>query len=250
MTDFDKKWFLNIKKVDSPKATIICLPCGGGSAAFFWNWKTIPLEVNIWALKLPGRDNRITEAAITSANEVVSHILQALPTHFDHPIIFYGHSMGAGIAFEMILALQAQKRQLPSLLIASGREPPHCEYRFTVQHLNDDALLQYIQKLGGVSQKIPTNPEFLQQYLPKIRADYQLNSDLPRREIIKLPLSIAIINGDTDPLIRADKLAHWEEYTELSFESIFLAGDHFFMETNPEYFISRISKMVTTILGC
>lgn len=236
----DKKWFLNIKKVAHPHATLICFPYGGGSASFFWNWQTIPLDIDIWALKLPGRDNRITEAAITSSSELITHILNAFPQVFENDFILYGHSMGAGIAFETILALQNQQRQLPALLIASGREPPHCEYRFHVNHMDDEELLQYIQKLGGVGQKIPHNKEFLQHYIPKVRSDYVLNSNLPRHNIIQLPMPIATINGHQDPLLRMETLALWKEYSSQTYENDILEGNHFFMESNPELFLDKV----------
>lgn len=243
----NKTWFLNIKSSPHAKATVLCLPCGGGSAASFWGWQSIPLDVNIWALKLPGRDNRISDEFITSSTELVSAIIAALPETFAHPYILYGHSMGAGLAFELLLALQKQRREVPVLFIAAGREPPDCEYRFNVNHLSDDDLINYVQSLGGVQQKIPTDSQFLPQYLAKIRADYQLNANIPIREPLLLPLSIAIVNGEADPLIHMEKLNGWSHYSTQPLKHYLLPGDHFFMNNNTA-FLDIISDLLAECL--
>lgn len=244
---FDKKWFLNIKSVDNARATVLCFPCGGGSASSFWPWQSIPFDANVWGLKLPGRDSRIAETSITSPAELVNHIITAFPDTFRTPLVFYGHSMGAGIAFEIIHELQKQQRALPELFIASGREPPHVDYRFSVNHLNDDELLDYVKKLGGVSGDLPTSRDFLNHYLPKIRADYQLNGNIPKRAAVKLPLPIAIVNGDEDPLLRTAILPQWEQHTAHPLTSGFLPGDHFFMERNFPVFLEKIAEYLTLI---
>ncbi len=248
LAKLDSTWFLNIKSHPESRATLICFPHGGGSASVFWPWQAIPLELDIWALKLPGRDKRIAETPITSPTELVNLILEALPKSFSKPFIFYGHSMGAGIAFELILELQKQKRRLPSLYIASGREPPHYKYRHSVNNLDDDELIHYVKSLGSAPDNLPTNTDFLKLYLPKIRADYILNANIPQRNPITLPIPIAIINGKEDRLLEMKNLQDWSLYSSYPVHSSFLSGNHFFIENNFSEFSTVFCQLCCTIL--
>lgn len=117
---FDRNWFMPIRNEKVASINIVCFPWGGGGASVFWPWKKIDYDANIWALKLPGRESRIAESLITSASKLVDYIIDALPPSFRKPCIFYGHSMGAGIAMQTINTLYKMKRTLPKMLIASG----------------------------------------------------------------------------------------------------------------------------------
>lgn len=245
---FDKNWFMAIRYNENAHLNIVCFPYGGGGSCAFWSWKRLSLNANIWALKLPGRENRIAERPIISAVELVDHIIEAFPTTFTTPFIFYGHSMGAGLAFQTIVELKKRKKQLPMLLIASGREPPHCKPLNPVSHLDDAALIQYMQKLGGITNEIPKNDDFLKQYLPKIRADYQLNSTILQKKPEPLPIFIFIANGQNDPVVRAEILNEWAKYTKYSLNSLTLPGGHFFMDDYFDIFILEVEKQIFTCL--
>ncbi|OGV25300.1 MAG: hypothetical protein A3F18_07020 [Legionellales bacterium RIFCSPHIGHO2_12_FULL_37_14] len=241
---FDKNWFMSIRTSTAAEVNLICFPCGGGGASTFCSWQSLAAKVNIWALKLPGRESRMTEAPLTSATTLIKYIIDALSPTLTMPFIFYGHSMGAGLAFQVILQLQKSKQSLPKLLIASGREPPHCNYSHSVSHLEDHALIAYLQELGGISGTIPNDKIFIKQYLTKIRADYQLNSSIPNVTPMPLPIMISIINGYDDPLVKAEKLPQWAKHTNYSLHSRMLPGGHFFIN---EYFSDFINEVAISI---
>ncbi len=244
-TSFDQTWLMPIRKIENARLVIVCFPYGGGSASKFWAWKNLSIKADIWALKLPGRESRISEPLVTSANEVVDNIIKALPSCIKTPFVFYGHSMGAGLAFQTMLELQRQKKTLPKLFIASGREPPHFKTSNIESQLNDENLVRYIQQLGGVAGKIPRNEEFIRQYIPKIRADYILNHDIPIKRSLPLPVHINIINGKEDILVRTELLHQWAKHTKYPLTSVTLPGGHFFIEEFFDKFIYEIEKQIS-----
>lgn len=245
--NFDTNWFMPIRNEKAASVNIVCFPWGGGGASAFWSWKKIDGNVNIWALKLPGRESRIAESLITSASKLVDYIIEALPSSFRKPYIFYGHSMGAGIAMQTINTLYKMKRTLPKMLIASGRMAPHHTLGNPTIHLNDGSLIEYLQKLGGLKKTFLKNENFLKQYIPKIRSDYKLNSTIESKSLIKLPLAISIINGRNDPLIEIDELNSWEEYTQYPLSSHILPGNHFFIEKFFSKFMEKIHLEIQLI---
>jgi surfactin synthase thioesterase subunit len=239
-TNFDKKWFMAINKVDNPSRNIICFPWGGGGASAFLPWRKLACPANVWALKLPGREGRIDEPVITHANELVEQIIKALPSTLSIPYVFYGHSMGAGLAMQTIIELQKKSISLPQLLIASGRMPPNYPSLNPVKNLSDKALLNYLQALGSLNQGIPLIDDFLKQYIPKIRADYHLNSTIPCYQDKPLPVRISIINGENDSLISLKNLSDWQKHTTYPIHSEVVPGGHFFMNENFTHFMEFV----------
>ena len=199
-----------------------------GSASKFWLWKKLQVQADIWALKLLGRDNRISEPLVTSSADLVDSIIKVLPPDSKIPFIFYGHSMGAGLSFQTILQLQKQRKLMPELLIASGREAPHLKFHGIKIQLSDENIVKYIQELGNRSGKISKNEEFIKQYIPKIKADYILSHDIPVEEPTPLSLHIYIINGGEDPLVRKELLSEWQKHTLYPITSTISPGGHFF----------------------
>lgn len=244
-SEFDKNWFMSIRQHPKAKFDLVCFPCGGGAASSFWSWKTLSLNANIWALKLPGREARSHESPIHDATELIPQILEALP-NCTKPFIFYGHSMGAGLAFLSILALQKNNRTLPKLFIAAGREPAHFSYPNPIENLESEDLINYLLNLGGIHQEIPRHEDFLRQYLLKIKSDYRLNSSIPKQDPNPLPLSIYVINGESDPLINLTRMQEWSEYTTEPIHIDILPGRHFFMEENKPLFKEKIQSALET----
>lgn len=243
---FDKKWFSEILKTENAKLNIICFPFGGGNASAFFFMKTLDLPVNIYALRLPGRESRYLESPIKQSADLIDKLINLIPI-INLPLVFYGHSMGAGLAFQVAVELQKRQQSLPKLVIASGREPPHYLPGNPTINLSDNELIDYLEKLGGVPGEIPKDSEFLQQYIPKIRADYELNSSILAKKPEPMPFSICIMNGENDKLINAKLLLEWKLHTQHLFSSIKFAGDHFFMYANKDSFMNEVKRQIEKV---
>jgi surfactin synthase thioesterase subunit len=231
----DKRWFLPIRYSPYHSHQLICFPCGGRNGSSFWSWQNLRANVNIWALRLPGKENHFIKEMLISAQELMPYILDALNSTLELPYIFYGHSMGAGLAFQTMVELQKNNKPLPLLLMASGRQPPHYPYEVKVSHLSDEKFIEYLKQLGSLSEDLAKNTAFLDYYLPKIRKDYELNNSIPCQPPNPLAVPIVIINGEEDPLINFTHLEEWDQHTLYPLRSFIVSGGHFFMDNNPEF---------------
>ncbi|HYO99017.1 MAG TPA: thioesterase domain-containing protein, partial [Pyrinomonadaceae bacterium] len=61
----------------------------------------LPSGIEISAAHLPGRGKRMREAPYTALAPLVQATGEAILPHLDRPFAFFGHSMGAMIAFEL-----------------------------------------------------------------------------------------------------------------------------------------------------
>src|SRR6202521_4801574 len=104
---------------------LFCFPYAGGSASAFRSWHlALPREVEVCGVQLPGRANRLLEPAFTCIPDLLEELAPALLAVADRPFAFFGHSMGAIVAFELSRWLQRHKEVMPKHLFVSGRRAP------------------------------------------------------------------------------------------------------------------------------
>ncbi|WP_352775420.1 alpha/beta fold hydrolase [Mesorhizobium sp. M0768] len=97
------------------------LPSRGGSVQSFRNWPDyLPDDVELICLDLPGRGKRTAEAAIRSMDALVTLVIEALQAYSDRPFVFFGHSAGALVAYEIARSLEKAGRPSPFHVIVSA----------------------------------------------------------------------------------------------------------------------------------
>ncbi|CAN0038516.1 unnamed protein product [Choristocarpus tenellus] len=128
------KWIVCRKPRPHATMRLFCMAWAGGNSTAFGKWKGIlPESLEVNAIELPGRISRAKERCLTSMAEIVLGIAQALTSLelLDKPYAFFGHSMGALVAFELALKLVADGEPTPAHLIVSGCRPPNVSYSWS-----------------------------------------------------------------------------------------------------------------------
>src|SRR4051812_48675230 len=112
------RWFVHSHRsggANAPlRARLLCFPHAGASASAYRAWTDqVPPWLDVWSLQLPGRGARFTEPAFERLLPLVASIADAFGKSDDLPFAFFGHSMGALLAFETARRLRAEKRDCP-----------------------------------------------------------------------------------------------------------------------------------------
>src|SRR6185436_18636157 len=95
-------WLAYRKLNPGARLRLFCFPYAGGGSSVFYKWSEIlPPSVEVCPILLPGREHRFKEPLFTRLPELVRAIRQALESYLDKPFVFYGHSMGGLMGFEM-----------------------------------------------------------------------------------------------------------------------------------------------------
>ena len=101
----------------------------------------------------------------------MDEVAHALKDYQHRELIFFGHSMGAKVAFEVAAALHNK----PKLLIVSCSPPPDrfSGHRPPPHNYSDAVLSEYLDSLGGTVADLLENTEIMELVLPIICADFQ-----------------------------------------------------------------------------
>jgi medium-chain acyl-[acyl-carrier-protein] hydrolase len=213
------------------KINLFCISYAGSSALTYLKWKQyLEPEIELYPLELAGRGNRTRDGFYKDFNAALDDLYHLVKKRIDDtPYAFYGHSMGAILAYEMVCRLRREgHRELVHLFI-SGRKAPH--YPTTdnyTYNLPDNEFQKAIMNLGGTDRAVFSNPELLEIFLPVLRADYKILATYQYQELsIPLDCNITVFNGDDD--LTNDEIQQWKPYTKGKFGVYTFSGGHFFI---------------------
>lgn len=208
---------------------LICFHFAGGSAEYFLPWRDyIDDYTAVYAVQLPGRGHRLTEKLKTCLHQCADEVVKSLSFLPHRPTFFFGHSMGAALAFETALRWEQQGRKLAHFF-ASGRLPPH-KSRGTDYHLqSDEALINKIMGLGATSSSVFDNPALRSLMMPIIRADFQAIENYQRATLPTLSCSLSALLGEGDTEVTESEINEWALATTGKFEFCQFSGGHFYI---------------------
>src|ERR1700723_3234280 len=88
------RWVISPRRNRRSSWRLFCFPYAGGGGFMFRDWcEFLPEFVDVVAVQLPGRENRILEAPFDRISLLVEELYAALQFYFDMPFMFFGHSM-------------------------------------------------------------------------------------------------------------------------------------------------------------
>jgi surfactin synthase thioesterase subunit len=148
----------------------------------------------------------------------------------DLPFAFYGHSLGAVVAFECVRELRRRHQPLPIYLAVGGSRAPGLADRTPkIARLAEPELIAALRRYKGTPEEVFENRELLDLMLPMIRADFAMAEDYARDDGEPLPIPLRSFAGADDATVGAADVAAWSVESTFPLPSIVLPGGHFFM---------------------
>ncbi len=231
----------------SPVVRLVCFPFAGGSASTYRGWENLlPESVEIHVVDLPGRIPRLADAPRASLASLADDCAAALAaTVAGKPFAFFGHSMGAVVAFETALRL-AERGLPPAHFIASARQSPALPWRRPKIHALPDAEFNAaIARLGGTSRIVLADPEMMQIVMPSLRADFTAIETYQYRAETRLACNVTVIGGVEDPDVGMDDLMAWQDVTSGMALVEQKSGGHFYIDQHA----AAVTRQIVTDLS-
>jgi medium-chain acyl-[acyl-carrier-protein] hydrolase len=237
----------------NPEASLrlFCFPYAGGAAYIFRNWADhLPTDIEVCPVQLPGRGARMREDPFVRFPRLITALCQELLPYLDKPFVFFGHSLGALISFELARKLSQDYQLEPLHLFVSGRRAPQLEDTSpNTYDLPDEEFVKELRRLNGTPAEVLDQPELLQLILPSLRADFELCETYEHKTTTPLKCSITALGGIFDEDVPRDRLEPWREHTSASFSLKMLPGDHFFIHSAESMLFQILTPELEAVLS-
>jgi surfactin synthase thioesterase subunit len=222
--------------VDPPPAPgtaprVFCFHHAGGTASVFTGWqREAGRAVSVHPVQLPGRERRLHDEYPDDMAALVADLDAELSPWLEAPHVFYGHSMGALVAFALTRHRFSRGARLPEALVTGAfgdpAAPPPLE---AVPSMSDDDLLDLLIGLGGMSDVVRRYPRWAGPALALIRADLALCTSFQAGPGVPMPVPLHAFAGAEDPLLDSTSIEAWGAHTSAGFTAEVVPGGHFFL---------------------
>ncbi|MFJ8228415.1 thioesterase II family protein [Streptomyces sp. NPDC094448] len=235
-------WIRRYHPAPDARTRLVCLPHAGGSASYFVPVsRALAPQVEVLAVQYPGRQDRMSEPGIPTIEELADAVTREVLPWADRPLALFGHSMGASLAYEVGLRLEAAG-VAPTGVFVSGRRAPSRFRAETVHERGDDALVAEIKALAGTNSSLLGDEDVLRMILPAIRNDYkaaEVYNPGPGRE---LTCPVTALIGDSDPKATVADARAWETHTTGAFDYRVFPGGHFYLNDCVPQILAMITE--------
>ncbi len=244
-------WFPTLSYRSKSTLRLFCLPYAGGSAMLFRTWtKYLPQEIEVCPIQLPGRGGRILEPSIKQFPSLINEISKAIIPYLDRCFVFFGHSLGSLIAFEVAHQLRYEHVMQPAHLIFSGCAAPcSITQKKTLSTLSDEEIIHELRQLNGTPNELLANKELMTLSLPSVRADFALYESY--NHCVRKPFQcpVTVFGGAEDREVDLHQLESWNQETSGPFALYRLPGDHFFLHSEEQRLLKLILQRLNPLLA-
>ncbi|SDM86925.1 thioesterase II family protein [Allokutzneria albata] len=234
-------WFRGYRPVARPRVRLVCFAHAGGGPSAFRSWhEGLPADVEVLAVRYPGRQDRLTEECVDRMEPLADAIAGALTPLLDTPLVFFGHSMGAWVGYEVALRLRGEHGFSVDQLLVSGQVPPH-RRKPGGEDPGTDAVIAEVRRLGGYDAQLFEDPELRELVLPAILADFSLVRTYAGdpAEVVDSP--IVAYFGEQDEDAPAEDMRAWAERTTGDCAGRSFPGGHFYLAEHEAELLREIS---------
>jgi surfactin synthase thioesterase subunit len=229
----------------SGTAKLVCFPHAGGAASYFFPMSdALRPQATVLSVQYPGRQDRRTEPLVDDLHRLADLAYAALYDVIDENTVFFGHSMGATVAFEVALRMQEERGTEPAGVVVSGRRAPSRSRDEHVHRLSDPQLVAEVKSLSGTAGTLLDDEEVLRLVLPVLRNDYRAIETYRARPLRTLTCPVTAFVGDADPKVSIDEARDWGRHTTGPFALEVFPGGHFYLADRAADVAARVARTI------
>ncbi|XP_071790470.1 uncharacterized protein [Asterias amurensis] len=259
------------KAPSSVAVKLVCFPSNGAGPSLYASWvgHLIRYGIQVLMIQLPGWEGREDEQPLNNLSEITRLIRDNLVTKLrGTPFVFFGHSMGSLIAFEVAHLLVAEDRLSPKHLFISSWYAPTVPYPHPEELQISPGTFERIKKTLQSSPLIVlkvlkeenvkfsfldsttlSNLPLMRRLIPCIEAAIGMCKAYPTKLRKPLECSITVFGGKEDTFVSPGLLDGWEmlRTRDFRFKKVVLQGNHMYILTRSVEVLKEICIVCTSI---
>jgi surfactin synthase thioesterase subunit len=226
--------------------TLFAIPFAGGSKYSYTVFsKYLPSTIELKAIELPGRGERIAENLVDDIHLLADDVFNQIKASLNKPYIIYGHSMGTLLAYLVMKKITDNGITPPLQVVVSGAAGPSSEERERGRHLlSKSDFKKKLEQYGGSPKEVLENEELFDFFEPILRNDFKVVETYhytPWDKKMEVPITVLIGLEERVSMAEA-KL--WENETNKNVTVKQFPGGHFFIYEYPAEVVKTIIKTV------
>jgi medium-chain acyl-[acyl-carrier-protein] hydrolase len=229
---------------------LFCFPYAGGTAAAYRSWQDdFPDHIEVCAIEPPGRRHRIREEPFRRLTELADAVLDALTADLGMPFAFFGHSLGALVAFEVARRIALGPGQRPTALFLSSAvapQLPSSRASSAIWDLPPAQLRAELRDYGGTLPGLLDDSALLEVFLPVLRADLEAFDSYSCDAGARLDVPVYLYGGEEDPKVPAARLWAWCEIADVISVRLF-PGGHFYLRDHQRALTASIARTLNSL---
>lgn len=208
---------------------LYCIPFSGGNAYSYLAFKKqLVANIRFVTLELPGHGTRISEPLLHTIDEMTDDLLRQIELNQHDDYVLFGHSLGALLAFLMCRKISKAGKPLPSMLFVSGQSAPSLIKPDERYLLPDKQFVEVLREMEGTPNELLSEKQFLDFFLPVIKADFQALANFRYHPENPLEVPIVVLAGKQEKF-RFEEVERWQVETTNKTEFYWFEGGHFFI---------------------
>ena len=240
-----RRWLRCYQRTGERDLRLICFPHACGAATFYRPWAGLmSARVELLAVQYPGHEDRFGEACREDLHHLADEVAEVIAGQPGPPIVLFGHSLGAAVAYEVAGRLGAAGTDLRGVLV-SGRPAPHVAAPPPAFD-TDEALWAELARLGGTSDVLLGNERMRGVFTPVLRADFRMNFGY-RGGDTRLACGVVAYRGAADDSAPAAAVQRWGDLTAGPFAQREFAGGHFYLSGQRAALVADISARLPAL---
>jgi surfactin synthase thioesterase subunit len=237
-------WFTDFGQSHNKAARIFAFPYSGAGTVVYQSWvkEFAQKDISLLGVQLPGRENRYKETLMTDLRTLINQLTDEIQPLTDKPFVFFGHSLGGLIAFELCRELRRRNQSLPAhLFISAFRTPDMPNPNPELHNLNDQQLIQKIREYGGTPESILSSVELMALFTPILKADFKLFETYEHQREAPLACPVTTFCGRADNIVKPEYMKNWSQQSASLVKHHLLPGAHFFLDQCKQAILEQIT---------
>lgn len=222
------RWLVDAGDDRTGPPLVIFPHAGAGPSAYRRLGRAVAGAFRPLVVHLPGRETRLDDEPYRDLPTLVRALCPAVVPLLSSRFAFYGHSMGALVAFELARLLRRTYGVEPDHLVVSGHAAPRGTWPPKRHRLCDQELWASVCGMLGTPPEVAGDPQMRAMLLPTFRADFEVCETYRYRPERPLECPITSFAGEHDDEAPPAGMTDWGAETRAAYRHQTLPGNHFF----------------------